>query len=298
MDVTFYMHYFDAKKMFKKGAMEPADFEADMLQVVDYITSLPVNSRKKDDSKDKITMFLYECNYYSDESILLLQFRSAKYSKSRKVVNTKNWKEQPAKRKATYDGDEERTYIAIKFKNGTEAYCINQTNSDGVSFSRIVGYLNYWIKIYHQEEVKDTILYRIATQYMVSKDFLKALARADRIRGVRLVMDQKDLDVSENKAFAERNDISKDITVCYKPAKRGRSIRHNTVKDFFDMYNDKSKAVKKIYVDSVESDGSPLRFDTDQMKDRHVEDIPESITGELEYNKLVIVMKRIIVKYK
>lgn len=297
MDITFYMHYFDAKKVYSKKIKEVGDFEKDFVSIVNWILAQDEESRTKDFSKDKIAMYLNQVEYDEEENLLLLEFKSARYSKIRKVVNTINWKEKKDKKKGRHDGDEESTSIGLKFYGEKEAYCMFERNSDGIGLPKIKDYLNEQVKKYHKEVLQDNVLYRIETNNMISEDFLYALSHADRIKAVRLIIDQENLVVSENKKFADRADLNSDVEIVLKPSEKGKSIHHNTVKDFYKIYSDPKKIIKKIYVDSDEADGNPLKFDTEKMKAKHIIDILEMYNGEADLESLNSAMRKVLSKY-
>lgn len=297
MNVTFYMHYFDAKKIYGKKIEEVEDFEEDLTKVIESLINTTKDFRTKDYRKDRIAMYLNSYLYDSDNRILIIEFKSARYAKVRKVVNTINWEEKKSKQKDIEDGDEESTSIGIKFYGKQEAYCMYENNGDGVGFTKIREYLNDYIKNYHKNIKRDNQIYRIETNNMISQDFLYALSRARRIKAIRLIVNQKDLDISENKALADRADLNPDVEIYLKPAGRGMRIHHSTVKEFYKIYKDPKKKIKKIYVDADENDGNPLKFDTERMKDKHILDVLERYNGEVDTESLHTVMFQTLNKY-
>lgn len=108
------------------------------------------------------------------------------------------------RKKEKRDGDEEHTFLIVKFVDEKEGVCLISSNSNGVPLSKIIVYLDEFIEKYHKDVLKDKIRYKIITDNIVPKDFLKNLARAKRIKGVTLTVDSKDIKVSEHKILPRK----------------------------------------------------------------------------------------------
>lgn len=293
MELAVYAHYFDSKRKWQRGAEEPESFEDDFIAVLEYIDSQKEINRKLDLKESKKVIYLKEYEYDSKQNAVLLHFISARYAKIRKVVNADTLLEQKAKKKGKRDGDEEHTYLIIKFKSQKDGVCLIANNTSGISLVKIVTYLDEFIEKYHKDKLKDKIRYKIITNNIVSKDFLKNLAKAKRIKGVKLTVDSKDVNVSDYKDFAEKSDLSEDIEIVLKPS--GKGIFENTVKNFFNLY--KKNTVRRIYVSGEDNNGEAVSFDTEKMKERIYLTIRETYTGEPEEADLKMELKKRIALY-
>ena len=288
MDVTFYAYYFDAKKIRGKKIEEVDNYEEDFVHVIEQLAKNAKRKRKEDFLDCKKIVYLNDYDYNSQEHILLLEFVSAKYAYVRKVVDTDTLKERPEKKKEKKDGDEETTCIAIKFSENTsnkEAKALIQSNSNGISISKIAEYLNMKIDNYHKNIKKDMIRYKVEYTNIISDDFLEALRKAQHISAVTLTVDQEDLSVSDYKDLAGKKDIRSDVEIVMKPA-RGKTITRNTVQEFFNLYDRADRKIRKISVAARYGDGSPLSFDTEKMKAKEHALIAETVTGEANIDDL------------
>ena len=64
------------------------DFEPDLVEICEYIVGLDKKNRKKDFEKAKKVVYLEKTEYDNLNSILYLRFVSARYAKSREVIDT------------------------------------------------------------------------------------------------------------------------------------------------------------------------------------------------------------------
>lgn len=257
-----------------------ADLESDLVETCKYVISLTQKQRKKDFSKAKKIMYLDAYEYHLEKNLLYLKFKSARYAKSRKVINTDTLVERGVLKKPV-DGDEENTHIAIRFEDNNKAVCIFERNSDGIGVVQLFEYLNEFIMRYHMK-INDSVYYALIHSNIISKEFLDALENVKRIRGVTLTVDQEDLTVSEAKAFSGRADLSKDVDIYVKPSAKGKSIAGDTVKDFYKMYKDANKKVKRITVKADNEDKNPITFDTEKIKAKKIVDVSATLSGEVK----------------
>lgn len=98
-------------------------------------------------------------------------------------------------------------------------------------------------------------------------------------------MDRKDINMSEIKELSGRGDLSTNADIVLKPEKTG--IFHDTVKDFFNIYNDKNKIIKRVTVDGDSEDKHPISFNTEQMKEKDTVVVDtDIITGEVKTDSI------------
>ena len=265
------------------------DLEVDLIETCKYIASLEEANRVKDFEKAKKIIYMDKYEYYPEENIVFIVFTSARYAKSRKVIDTKTLKDKGVL-KGIDDGDEEKTHIVIRFDwEENRGVCIFERNSDGIGVTQLFEYLNEFIFKYHETK-KDFVYYALVHSNIVSKEFFK------RIKAVTLTVDQEDVSVSETKAFAGRDDISREVDIYLRPCSKGKSILSDTVKDFYKMYRDANQKVKRITIKADNEEQNPISFDTEKIKAKEVVDVSETLNGEVhEYSikeKLMSVLKR------
>lgn len=279
MNVIVYANYFDAKKIGGNKIDDLENYEKDLIDVLNWIIGKKEMKRKKDMENIHKIMYLGSYSYNPKQHVVYLEFVSARYNDVKKVIDTATLSECKEKEKDPNQGDKEITCLVVKFSSKNKydynAKCYAQNNHNGIGLNKMCDYLNEEIEKYHKNEKKDNVLYEIVYHSIISNDFLIALESTKRIKSVRLIMSQEDLDSSSTKRFSGNEDLNNNIDIIYKPAKRGGSILKDTVKEFFDMYNDTSKKVRKIYVSSDDLDSNPLSFDTEKMKEKKVIDVVE-----------------------
>lgn len=283
-------------KIRKKKNAPLEDLETDFIEMCKYVMSLDEKNRKKDFEKAQKIMYMSKFEYYSETSSAFLVFNSARYAKSRKVINTKTLEDRGVL-KGIDDGDEEKTHIAIKFDWGEDrAVCIFEKNSDGIGVTQLFDYLNDFIFKYHDVK-EDYVYYVLVYSNIVSDEFLEELEKAKRIKAVTLTVNQEDISVSEIKAFADRDDISQDVDICLKPCGRGKGITGNTVKEFYRMYHDAHKKVKRITIKAENEDSNPVSFDTEKIKAKEIVDVAVTINGEVKEFSIKSKLMKALEKY-
>lgn len=271
------------------------DFEADFVKVCEYLVGLDKKLRKKDFEKAKKVIYLDKAEYDRHNGSLYLRFISARYAKSREVIDTGTLESRGILKK-NRDGDEEKTHIIIKFDIDDSAVCIFERNSDGIGVGQLFEYLNDMIIKYHSLQ-GDNIYYSIVHANIVSREFLEALEGVKRIKGFTLTVNQQDLSVSEIKEFAGGDDLSEDVDLYFRPASKGKSITSNTVKKFYKLYNSANRKVKRITVKADDKSESAIVFDTEKIKEKEVVDIEETVTGEVREESIRKKLLEVVSKY-
>jgi hypothetical protein len=284
MKRTLYYYYLLGEKKPAKKYSMPKVLKDDIVDSVGMILKKPKNDRKKDVKAKKKIIYLADMKCFDDENIIILEFISAKYARSRKVIDTNTLKEQQQKRKGENDGDEESVSIGIKFLGANDAICVYEYNRDAAGFQQLIQYLTEKIFSIHKHRDDDNIGYKLMTRQKVSNDFLAALEKTEKITAVKITVDSEDVTASEIKEVSGRSDLSDDVEIMYKPS--GKHIFKDTVKEFFKIYNDPKRNIKRVYVDSKDEVGSPLRFDTEQMKEKEILDVKETYSGEVDKEDL------------
>lgn len=276
MKRTLYYYYLSGEKKPAKKYKMPENLKNDIKDSAELILEKPKNDRKKDVKSKKKIIYLADIKNLEDENTIILEFISAKYARIRTVIDTNTLKEQELKKKGRDDGDEESVSIGIKFLENNEAICVYEYNRDAAGFQLLIQYLQEEILKIHKDK-NDGIGYKLKTEQKVSKDFLAALKKTEKITS-----DKSDL--PEISFISGRSDLSEDVEIIYKPS--GKNILTNTVKKFFEIYNDSQRKIKKVYVESKGENGNPLHFDTEEMREKEILDVEETYSGEVDKGDL------------
>ena len=271
------------------------DFESDFISVCEYALTLEKQNRKINFEKAKKIVYLDSLDYIKEQGILYLRLKSARYAKSREVINTDTLESRGVLKK-DIDGDEEKTHLTIRFENDNTAVCIFEKNIDGIGVGLLFDYLNKLIIRCHSSK-KDNIYYEIVHANIVSQEFLAALEGVKRIKGVTLTVEQKDLNVSEAKSFSGRDDLSQDVDLYFRPSAKGKSITGDTVKEFYKLYNNKKRKVKRITVKADDKQEAEIVFDTEKVKEKLVVEIEETVTGEVREDSIKKQLVHLVQKY-
>lgn len=291
MEVPAFLFGFDKKR--KRGANNklPDCFEKDFVKVLEYIEIL---NDKTIDMKDvKKVVYLHEHEYNEGKKTVWIHMISLKYANVRSVRNVDTLKEQENKKKDIRDGDVEHTYFIVKFLEGEDGLCLFAKNINGVTMPRIVSYFDHFIDKYHKEELKDKVAYRLIVENVISSEFLENLKRVKRISAVTLRVNRKQVDISSHKNFAGKGDLKDEVDIILKPS--GNGIFENTVKDFYKMYEKEN--IKSIRINADDNEGEPIRFDTEQMKERMYLTVEETYTGEPKEKSLKVELEKRIENY-
>lgn len=281
MQKTIYAYKIEIQPVNSSKPFKLESFEDDFIQVVEELCKHNVQDRKYDFRSDKKVIYSDSYEYNSDVGIVKLKFISAKYNARRNVINTQTLKERGIL-KERGDGDKEKNHICIRFLENNTAVCLSESNYYGIGFGKIIYYLQKKIKDFHKDK-KDKCYYNIVYENIVSKDFLQSLAKINKIKAVTLTVDQENVQVSDFKELSGRNDISPDIDILLKPATAGIGIGKDTVKKFFKVYNSNACKVKRVTVEGDGTNKEPLRFDTEQMKQKFIVNVQQTAdTGEVD----------------
>ena len=262
------------------------DYENEFLNILDLLIKLPLDERVWDIKSDNKIIYLDGYEVLENIRTVNMCFISAKYNTVRKVIDTDTF-ENKGYLKNKADGDEEKNHISIKFYDGQNPLCIYEYNKNGIGLSRIISYVNKYIKLYHKGDKRKPnekgVRYKF--DYIGTKDFLNSLEKIKRIKAVTLTVDRKDINMSEIKELSGRGDLSTNADIVLKPEKTG--IFHDTVKDFFNMYNDKHKIIKRVTVDGDSEEKHPISFNTEQMKEKDTVVVDtDIITGEVKTDSI------------
>lgn len=194
-------------------------------------------------------------------------FMSARYNRSRNVINTETM-EQKGMLKQPKDGDEEKTHFCIRFKQGKDRFItINERNSDGITINEIKWYLNQQFEEYHVQ-FNTAFSYSIDFDIILSKDFLSELKKMKKINLLTLTVDKSDPLCSDFLRLAGRDSIKDTINISLgKKRGKGNDIPIDLIEEYFNETGFQ-KRIKKISVQGSNSEGS-LKIDTDSIQLKH-----------------------------
>lgn len=278
MQRTIYVYELKFESSKGKNVIVPDSYVEDMADILKKVNSFDLKDKTEHFKSDCKVAYIETVSHDVEGKLLELTFKSAKYGMVRTVIDTETYENKGFLKKRP-DGDLEKTHIMMKFVDNSTAIALYEYNRDGIGLTKIMGYINRFIKKYHHEK-SDMIYYSITHKNVVSRDFLKSLEKINRIKAVTLTVAREDVNVSETKAFAGYRDLSEDMELVFKPTGKGNTIFGNTVKDFYEIYTNKRIPIKRITVDGDRVTKEPLVFDTEKMKEKYPVEIAEDRNGE------------------
>lgn len=285
MQRTLYAYKIQLQPVSKNKPFVLKNFEDDFITVLEELMAKKANERKHDFSQDKKILYLDNYEYYPEHNMVNIKLLSAKYDARRRVVDTDTLNDKGIL-KSFNDGDEEKNHICIKFLKDNVALCLQESNYYGVGMGKIILYLQKAIKSFHKNQ-KDGCYYNLIYENIVSRDFLEALAKLRRVKAVKLTVDQEEVSVSDFKDLSGRADISPNVEILLKPTSSKMGIHKDTVKDFFKIYNDPGRRVKRVTVEGDGESKEVLSFDTEQMKQKIIVTVERTEdTGEVSTNSI------------
>lgn len=292
---TLYVYNIIPMKYASPRYIMPDDVLEDINIVMSALLAKKEIDRKKDFERDKKIIYIDSLEYEPETRVLVMNFISAKYNTRRSVVDTETMEEKGFL-KGDRDGDKERNHIAFKYSDAGYITCLYEYNSNGIGCKKILMYIEDMLQEFHQEQ-DDNIKYRIDSKNMVSLDFINSLEKMHKIKAVTLTVDHEDVKISDAKRFSGRTDISQDVDiVLHKDSPMG--IFRKTVEDFFTLYQDKNKVIKRISVEGDDIDDGHFTFNTEQMKEKVIVDVNTEIgTGEVKSSEMIRILQTEIARY-
>ncbi|MBQ7954546.1 MAG: hypothetical protein IJ282_02230 [Lachnospiraceae bacterium] len=268
-------------------------FADDFNSIISKLFLEEKNSRKETLTKEKKILYLSDYKYDATNRIAYIKVTSAKYDAVRNVVNTNTLEDKTELIKGVSDGEEESNHLAIKFISAKKTVCLFESNYYGIGFTKIIKYFEKKIKTAHKES-EDGVYYNINYQNIVSHDFLAALEKVNRVKMVTLEVDRKALGVSDQKAFADRADLSSTADIVFKPCGKGATILTDTVKAFFKMYNEDGMSVRSVSVDADSENKEPIQFNTEQMKEKVSKEVEVDANGEVDTQSMFAIFEELL----
>lgn len=251
--------------------------------------------RKENFNRDSKILYIDSLKFEPEKGVLVMKFISAKYNTKRSVVDTETM-EDKGFLKGDSDGDKERNHIAFRCLDDESIICMYEYNSNGIGCKKIINYIEDMIELYHKEK-NDGIKYKIASKNMVSLDFINSLEKMNNIKAVTLTVDSEDVKISDAKRFSGRTDISQEVDIVLRKYST-MGILKKTVKDFFSLYQDGNKIIKRISVEGDDVDDGHYIFNTEKIKEKiTVEANTEIGTSEVNSSEMLQILQTEIARY-
>lgn len=282
-NVPIYFYYLTiAKQKDSKddSVYDMAQIVASFSKMLSYVVAKPLTERKKDNRDTEKIVWL---DFYTDlkDGNYDLIFKSAKYNHVRTEIDTDTMQELGT-RKRRQDGDEERTHLCIRHKDGELRFlAVHESNHYGISLSAIVSYLNEQFERYN-EDAGEQYHYTVSYEIMPGEDFLSSVKKAKTMSLLKLTVSKEDIKDSFMK-FAGRTEIADEIEICLKRPKGAKRFPDNLIQEYFDESQKKGKQkIKKIAIKGTNASG-PFEVDTELMKMKHFLPVKaESVTNEVD----------------
>lgn len=294
MKRTTYSYVLKTLNADDKRYEELESFEKDFIAFLEELIKKDKAERKWEIRTDKKVFYISDYTFDKAIDTVFLKFVSAKYDSVRTVVDTNTLLERTNLQKGKMDGEEEYNHMALRFKND-KAFCVYESNSYGVGFAKVIKCIERQIKAYHANK-GDNIRYNILYSYVVADDFLKALENIRRIKMLTIEVEREKINVSEQKKFAGRNDLSNTADIVFRPSAKGMGIFSDTVKDFFCIYNDENSSVKSVTVSGEDENKDPIRFDTDAVKQKDIVEVDVDVKGQVKASSIFPKLEQIIMR--
>jgi hypothetical protein len=270
--VQIYFYSMDIERKKKSADDTPYSIDA-ICKAISSLLAILVKKNmqaKKHDILSKKKVIWLESIEDLNNGNFNLVFKSAKYDQSREVRNTDTM-EGRGVLKNPEDGDEEKTHLCLRLRQGTERItAVVENNFYGIGTTDIAAYLNEQFNYIH-EDSDDQYSYNVSFEMMPSEDFLIELDKMKKINLLRVTMDIKDLNLGDFQSFADR-DILRPTVELYIRKKRGKGINipKELISSTYKEHKSTSpkKQIRKIAVEGSNDSGS-LKIDTDSIQMKH-----------------------------
>jgi len=262
-------NYMSVQRKKRAGDLTPYEISVVSATLYAMFTSLMQKERierKHDFASKEKTIWLEEFSDLGNGAFDIV-FMSARYNRSRNVINTETMEEK-GMLKQPEDGDEEKTHFCIRLNPGQDRFLtVNEQNFDGVTVNEIQWYLNQQLEAYQIETAADC-LYSVDFEIVLSRDFLTELRKMKKINFLTLTIDKTDPLCNDFLRLAGRDGVRDTVEIClHKKRGKGNDIPFDLIEEYF---NDTGalKRIRKISVQGSSVAGS-LKIDTDSIQLKH-----------------------------
>lgn len=249
--------------------------------ILSYIISKEKVDRKQDVNNEKFA-FLDNINYdtTSEYHTMQILFKSAKHSYRAPLLD-KNTVESREKPKTMSEGEQMKTHVLVKFKDG-DAIIFLETGSNMLTCGNIVNYLNQALLSYNsqfREDDEQRLLGKFSFEMIARDDFQEILQGMDRVLCAEIFIDKSVLGTEVLNFSNSSEQVKENILLTIK-AERKKSIKE-TLYDIIDKYNSAQSKIRRIRITGKNTNGNASIIDTDFIvKKEFIEVQQDSDTGE------------------
>lgn len=197
------------------------EIEMSVNKLLRYIISFSRTRRKQDLPNDRIC-FLESYSYDENTNIAKLLFKSAKHSYRAPLLN-RNTVELRDNPKTMEEGEQVKTHLLLKFKNG-DAIVFLETGRDILTMKSITDYLNLFVAIFNNNHNRDKINGSFRFDMIPRDDFGEVLDNMQRVTCASIYV-QKQILGSEALNFSNTTYEAKEDIIIEVKAKKGLSLK-------------------------------------------------------------------------
>lgn len=246
--------------------------------LVNFLQEKSRKERKQDIPGEKV-VFMDSCIEDKNENLLKILFKSAKHSYRAPLLD-KNTVEERDNPKTINEGEQMKTHLLIKFKDG-DAIVFLETGGGMLTINNITDYLNRTLSAYNKQidNENERIQGSFSSNMIPRDDFREVLQNMSRVSCASIFVDNKILG-SEFLNFSEPSEeLQEDIVIEIK-SKRKKDIKQH-IYDFLDKYGGVNKQVKRIRVEGKSDNGNHNLIDTEFIiKKEYIDAQQNEDTGE------------------
>ena len=269
--VQIYFFQMDVEQKKKGADNTPYSIDAVRQAISDFLSIIvkkDLQSKKHDVKKKKKVIWLDNIEDLQDGNYNLV-FKSAKYDQSRKVRDTDTMDDLGIQ-KRPQDGDEEKTHLCIRLRNGAERFtAVLESNTFGITVTDIAAYLNSQFNSI-QEDSTENYSYSTSFEMMLGEDFLVELDGMTKINLLRLTVDIAELG-GDFQDFAGTNEVRSTVELYIRKERgKGVNIPKKLISNTYNQHKNANakKKIKKIAVEGSNNSGN-LKIDTDSIHMKH-----------------------------
>lgn len=294
MDRNIYKYNVEINRIDLPTAPSKIDFDVELKMLLNYITSLPKEERRKELLKSEKVMYLEEYKIFNEKnnvSVFYLKFASLKYNQTREVLN-KDTLESKGRLKEINDGDKEYNHIVI-IKHDKIVKAAFEYNYYGMqTLSSIISYLNDMCFNYFKNKGLDRYYY-LEAHNEVSKEFIEELNKMKSINSTTLVIESERLGNTDFGNLSGRNEIKEEVEITFKKAKKS-TIPKDIIEQYYEKKNN-NEGVKRIYVLGRNSTNK-VKLDTKEMKQKETISVKTNSFGEVDSDEMYEGLKKYLME--
>ncbi len=220
-----------------------------LLDIINYIISLPIVDRLLNLEKERKTYFLDK--YIMENNKLLIMFKSCKFGHFPPYLNSIDGTER-ATSKNEYEGESEKTHLVIRL-DLNEAYLVLEERRNGVGISKIVKYFNEFSKRYYESK-QEKRKYIVQYTSVPGKEFLMALKEAGEIKGVEIFTYKKNIGDEFLGLSLEEDCFIKDEVILKLKSVPKEGVLKRTCNRLFNNIKSEGSNITRIRIHTAQDD--------------------------------------------